>query len=272
MVRAATVTWGAESATSPPVTVNWVARQSFSVTLAADIGEFDTVGDVITYTATVTNTGNETDTPDAGHEPGRDADLHPGRRLWRPGASTTCTGTFTTTTGADVTRTATVTWGADSATSDPVTVAWVARRGFTVTLAADISEFDTVGDVITYSATVTNTGNETDTPDAVTVEGTTLTCTPTGPLDPGDSTTCTGTLTTTTGADVTRTATVTWGANSATSDPVTVTWVARRAFTVTLTADPTSLRHRRRRQSPTPPPSPTPATRPTPRTTSPCPG
>ncbi len=94
--------------------------------LAADIAEFDTVGTTITYTATVTNTGNEADAPDVRGRAGRRPDLHPRRRPLAPGASTTCTGTLTTTTGADVVRTATVTWGAQSATSDPVTVTWVA--------------------------------------------------------------------------------------------------------------------------------------------------
>ena len=43
-----------------------------------------------------------------------------------PGESTSCTGGLTTTSGADVTRTATVTWDAESATSAPVTVTWTA--------------------------------------------------------------------------------------------------------------------------------------------------
>ena len=68
-------------------------------------------------------------------------------------------------------RTATVTWDAESATSAPVTVAWVPVRAFTVALAADIADFDTVGTVITYTATVTNTGNQADAPDSVTVPG-----------------------------------------------------------------------------------------------------
>ena len=42
-----------------------------------------------------------------------------------PGESASCTGGLTTTTGADVTRAATVSWDAESATSAPVTVTWV---------------------------------------------------------------------------------------------------------------------------------------------------
>ena len=73
-----------------------------------------------------------------------------------PGGEHRCTGGLTTTGGADVTRTATVTWDAESATSAPVTVTWVPVRAFTVALASDIADFDTVGTVITYTATVTN--------------------------------------------------------------------------------------------------------------------
>ena len=166
-----------------------VQAPAFTVSLAADISEFDAVGDAITYTATVTNTGNETTAPDAVTVPGVTLTCSPAGAL-APGATSTCSGTLTTTTGADVVRAATVTWGAESATSPPVTVNWVARQSFSVTLAADISEFDTVGAVITYTATVTNTGNETDTPETVAIEGTALTCTPAGPLTPGVSTSC----------------------------------------------------------------------------------
>ena len=138
-------------------------------------------------------------------------------------------------------------WDAESATSAPVTVTWIPVRGFTVALASDITDFDTVGTVITYTATVTNTGNQADTPDSVTVgsaaghqadtaaavaaDDVTLSCTPSGSLAPAATTTCTGKLTTSTGADVTRTATVTWGEQSATSEPVTVTWVGALAPT-----------------------------------------
>ncbi|HYN68475.1 MAG TPA: hypothetical protein VES93_16450, partial [Ornithinibacter sp.] len=205
-----------------------VQAAAFSVSLSADIGEFDTVGTTITYTAVVTNTGNQSRSPDDVAVPDVALTCTPTGPL-SPGASTTCTGTLTTTTGADVVRTATVTWGEQSATSAPVTVTWVPRPAFTVSLAADINDFDTVGTPITYTATVTNTGNEADTPDDVAVPDVALTCTPAGPLSPGASTTCTGTLTTTTGADVVRTATVTWGEQSATSAPVTVTWVAPSA-------------------------------------------
>ena len=241
--QAATVSgdWtGRPVSASDTEVVPLVQAPAFTVALSAAPTSFDSVGAVITYTATVTNTGNQTRAPDGVTVPGVTLVCSPAGAL-APGASSTCTGTLTTTTGADVVRAATVNWGANSATSQPVTVAWVARRGFTVTLAADPTSFDTIGDVITYTATVTNIGNETSAPDAVTIPGVTLLCSPAGALAPGASSTCTGTLTTTTGADVVRAATVSWGPSSATSQPVTVAWVARRGFTVTLAADPTSF-------------------------------
>ena len=200
-----------------------VRSTGFTVALASDIADFDTVGTVITYTATVTNLGNQGDAPDSVTVAGVSLTCAPAGALL-PGASTSCTGGLTTTSGADVIRTATVTWDAESATSAPVTVTWVPVRAFTVALASDIADFDAVGTVITYTATVTNLGNQGDAPDSVTVAGVSLTCAPAGALLPGASTSCTGGLTTTSGADVTRTATVTWDAESATSAPVTVTW------------------------------------------------
>ncbi len=161
-----------------------VRATTFSVALAADIADFDTVGTPITYTATVTNTGNQAHQPDSVTIDGVSLTCSPTGAV-PPGATIGCIGTLVTTSGADVVRTAAVAWGASSADSNPVTITWVARRGFTVGLAADIADFDTVGTPITYTATVTNTGNQAHQPDSVTIDGVSLTCSPTGAVPPG---------------------------------------------------------------------------------------
>lgn len=149
-----------------------------------------------------------------------------------PGASLVCTMAHEVTTAelaaGSFTLSAAVSgdWtglAASAAASQPVPL--VTSTGFTITLAADISEFDTVGDVITYTATITNTGNQADQPDTITIDGVTLSCQPIGPVAPQATITCTGTLITTAAADVTRTASVAWDAEAAQSTPVTISWV-----------------------------------------------
>lgn len=126
--------------------------------------------------------------------------------------------------GFDLTATVSGDWtGLPAEATDAERVPLVRSAGFDLVLAADIAEFDTVGAVIGYTATITNTGNQTGRPDTVTIDDVTLTCTPATDVAPGDTITCTGSLTTNTAADVTRTATATWPGGTTDSNPVTVT-------------------------------------------------
>lgn len=108
------------------------------------------------------------------------------------GASLSCTAPHTVTQteldagGFDFTATIQGDWtGLPASATDTKSVPLVRDPAYPVALAADITDFDTIGTVITYTATITNT----------------------------------------TGGDVVRTATATWDTNTTTSNPNTVTWV-----------------------------------------------
>lgn len=180
-------------------------------------------GTVVDVPVTVTNPGDVTVASLAG--------VNCGASTIAAGATRSCTVPHTVTQteldagGFDLTATVHGDWtGLAASATDTEHVPLVRATAFSVGLVADVASFDTVGAVITYTATVTNTGNEAGRPDAVTVPGVTLSCVPAGNVPPAATISCTGTLTTTSGADVARTATVTWSTNTADSNPVTVTW------------------------------------------------
>ena len=169
---------------------------------------YDTVGQVVTYTLTATNTGNITlhnvtvsDTPDlagvlvCARDPGRGVGA---------GEPVACTGTHAITQADLDAGTFTDTGHATSTEADapdaPDTIQAAQYAVFALTKTDDLNpaNYDTVGQVVTYTLTATNTGNITlhnvtvsDTPD---LDG--FSCTPTVPvatLAPGDSVVCTGT-------------------------------------------------------------------------------
>ncbi|MGW5052635.1 CshA/CshB family fibrillar adhesin-related protein [Actinokineospora sp. NPDC004072] len=173
------------------------------------------VGDTIAYTFTVTNTGNVTLDPVAVDDPTVGPVTCPGGAL-APGASIECMAAPYPLTQADVdagevVNTATATGqppsGGPVTATDTATVAIVRAPliGLTKAVSA-ISDLDgnglDAGDAVTYSFTVTNTGNVTLNP--VTVDDPTVgpvTC-PAGPLAPGASIGCTAALHPLTQADV----------------------------------------------------------------------
>jgi uncharacterized repeat protein (TIGR01451 family) len=106
------------------------------------------------------------------------------------------------------------------------TVVLIQSPAFTIALTADRSEFTLVGDVIRFSAVVTNTGNVTATPTAELDDGTPLSCEPTGSLAPGEPTECTALTAAPSAADVVAHATATWASGSTNSADVIVRYVA----------------------------------------------
>ncbi len=170
-------------------------------------GPYDAVGKVITYSITVTNTGNQTLTGVAVTEAGVAAVLGTCTpaipATLAPGASLVCAATHTVT-QADIdaghyTNIAV----ADSSQVGPVdataTVPTTQRPALDVVKAVtSVGPYDSVGDVITYSITATNTGNQTLTGVTITDPGAGVVlgpCTPSIPatLAPTASVACVAT-------------------------------------------------------------------------------
>ena len=191
------------------VTVPATTHPAITLKKSANITGFSAVGTPVTYSYLVTNTGNVTLTSVHVTDPmpGLSAITCPATTL-APGASTTCTATYTTT-QADLDRgsianTATASGTpptgpavtADSSLNIPAT------RNPSIALAktANPTTFSGPGVVITYSYRVTNTGNVTLTSVGVTdpMSGlSAINCNGVTSLAPGASVTCTATRTTT---------------------------------------------------------------------------
>jgi uncharacterized repeat protein (TIGR01451 family) len=191
-----------------------------AIVKSADKSSVSTVGQVITYSFLVTNTGNVT----MSNVVVDDTQLKPAVALTSgptcpvttlaPGASTTCTATYTVTQAdldnGSVNDSATATGTPPGSTTDippstpsEVTVPATPLPGLSIVKSADKSSVSTVGQVITYSFLVTNTGNVTL--HGITVNETAFSGTgtlsviscPTTALAPAESTTCTAVYTVT---------------------------------------------------------------------------
>ncbi|WP_416971486.1 LPXTG cell wall anchor domain-containing protein [Streptomyces sp. 4F14] len=256
---------------SPATTVTTTQTPALTVTKSADRTDL-VVGQTITYTYRATNTGNVTLTGVTVKETsfsgsgGTPAVSCPGGSL-APGASVTCTATYTVTQAdvdaGKVTNSGTAT-GIPPGTTTPVssppspvtTVTGTQKPSLTVAKSADRTDL-VAGQTVTYSYRATNTGNVTITNLTVKDSGfsgsgtlSAITC-PSNWLAPGTSTTCTATYTVTQ-ADVdagklTNSATVS-GTPPHTSTPITsppgtttVTGTQKPALTVVKSADKTSL-------------------------------
>jgi uncharacterized repeat protein (TIGR01451 family) len=209
----------AVTGTSDTVTVAGpVHAPAISITKSASPSTFTAAGEPITYTFTVTNTGNVTlhgvTVSDAGLPAGAVPGCPPATLA--PGASRACAATYVTTV-ADVDRgfltdiaTATGTPPAGPAVSGTTGTVIVTgpqhAPAISITKTADRSAFTAAGQAITYTFTVTNTGNVTLAGATVTDSGlpagAVLDCPPVT-LAPGAAVTCTATYVTTV-ADVDR--------------------------------------------------------------------
>ncbi len=137
---------------------------------SASINSYSAAGTEVTYSYKVTNTGNVTLDPVTVTDPmtGLSAISCPATSL-APGASETCTATYTTT-QADVDRgslqntgtaTGTPPSGPNVTAQSSVWIPAVQTPSISVIKLADVPTVSTVGQVVTYSFTVANTGNVT---------------------------------------------------------------------------------------------------------------
>nr|WP_304650995.1 SpaA isopeptide-forming pilin-related protein [Tessaracoccus sp. ZS01] len=195
-------------------TVTAATEPAIMIVKTADVATYDAVGDVITYTFEVTNTGNVTldDVTVTDPLPGLSALVCTpvqGSSL-APNATMECSATYAVTQAdldnGSVDNTATTTGappvGDEVTDSDDETVPATQSPAIELTKDADVASYDAVGDVITYSFVATNTGNVTLTDVVITdplpgLSG--LTCDPAQPttLAPGASIECSATYTVT---------------------------------------------------------------------------
>ena len=184
-------------------TVNGIQSVGISLKKTASPSTYAHVGDVITYSYLVHNTGdviltNVTVTDDK-------ATVSCPQTTLAVGESMTCTASYTITqndiNAGSVTNHATATSEQAGPTHDSATVNAIRTSGLTIQKSVAESSYTQVGDVLHYTYIVTNTGNVTVTGITVTDDKTTVFC-PKTSLDPGKSMTCTATYTVT-NADIT---------------------------------------------------------------------
>ncbi|MFI0939222.1 hypothetical protein [Streptomyces sp. NPDC021020] len=197
---------------SPPDSVTLPVRSGPGIRLEKSVDDTREykAGDEVTYTYTVTNTGPElltSLTVDDDRVTGvtcESTDLAP---AGQPGDSTTCTGTYTVTDAdadaGSITNTATATAQllADgppiASPPDEAMVPVASELGLRLQKSADDSRVYRAGDEVTYTYTVTNTGNATLTGVGVTDDLVPDVTCEAATLAPGAHTTCTGTYTVT---------------------------------------------------------------------------
>ncbi|GAA1390266.1 DUF7507 domain-containing protein [Luteococcus peritonei] len=201
---------GGTTSSTSTFTATATQNPAFTLTKTASPATISTVGRAITFTVVLTNTGNVSLTGATIADPriGDFSSCTPALgSTVTPGNTMTCTGSYTST-QADVnagsilntaTASATPPSGAALGRTAQAVVAITQNPALTLTKTANPGRVSTVGQQVTYSFLVTNTGN-------VTARGITVsdpmvglsavTC-PVTTLNPGASTTCTANRTTT---------------------------------------------------------------------------
>ena len=181
---------------SPTITINAVQSPALTTTKTSSTAQFSAVGDAINYTITATNSGNVTLTnvsvTDANAVIGSCSPSTPATIA--PGSAVTCTATHTVT-QVDIDSGPYDNVGSSSGASpagiivsndsSTVTVPGTATAQLTTTKSSSTTSYSTVGGVINYTITVTNSGTVTFTTVTVTDANATIgTCTPAIPLAP----------------------------------------------------------------------------------------
>jgi hypothetical protein len=251
-------------------TVTAIADPSLSIVKSASPTTYSAVGQVISYSYLVTNTGNVTlyQTFTIDDNVATDESCPATPDSLDPGSSITCTASHTITLAdlnagsvkniaSAIGRTAPAGEGGGSpVTSDPddETVNAIADTSLSIVKTATPTTYSALGQVISYSYLVTNTGNvtlyQTFTIDDNVATDESCPATPTS-LDPGSSITCSASHTITladlNAGSVTNTASATGkdaaeGGNDVTSptDEETVTAIADPSLSIVKTASPTT--------------------------------
>src|SRR5205085_1716680 len=213
---------------------------------------YSSVGQTISYSYLVTNSGNVTLSGPFSVSDDKAAANCPATASLAPGASVTCGASYTITqTDLDhgsVTNVASASNGTTTSPTDTKTVSAAQHPALSLTKSASPTSYDHVGQLIAYTYTVTNTGNVTLAgPVTATDNKATVTC-PADGLAPGASITCTASYAITQadldGGSVTNTAvaSTSFGGNPVNSNEAqaTVTANQNRALSLAKSASPAS--------------------------------
>ena len=212
----------------------------------------------VSYTYVVTNTGNVTVTGITLGDNNDNNDLSCPQTTLAPTASMTCTATHTFTqaeldangspAGGTGNLANTVTATSDQAplATDDLVIPIVRFPELTLVKSASPQSYNQVGQVITYTYVVTNTGNVTVVGSiSVTDDKVTVVCPPTASLAPGQSVTCTASHTVTQAdldaGQIVNTASASNGVVTSPPDTVTVPAVQKPLLSVVKSSPTTSL-------------------------------
>lgn len=236
--------------TSPPQT--WAGSGGIILTVSPSSGTYTTAGQVITYTFSIQNTGTtDITTPyTITDNVVGSINCSGATSPLPPGASTTCTGTYTITQAnldsGSITSTSSASANTYVSNNVITTITALQSPSMTIIKTPSTSAAGTVGQTVTYTYTLKNTGNVTLTsPFAVTDNKiASVSCSAIGSsLAPNASGNCTGSYSITS-ADVTNgavvntaNATAKFSTQTINAGPVSATVVTRPVY-LTITASP----------------------------------
>ena len=230
-------------------TVTADKKPALTIVKTATPGTYDTLGQAISYSYLVTNSGNVTlynisvvDDKASVTCPDTAAGL-------APAGTITCTASYSITQAdldaGSVTNSAYATDGTTSSTPDSETVNAIQKGGLGLSKSASPATYSKVGDVVNYSYVVKNTGNVTLAgPFTVNDDKVGAVSCPAGSLAPGATVTCTASYTIQQAdldaGSITNKATATDGTLTSNEAQATVTAVPKPALAIDKTAQETT--------------------------------
>ncbi|SHF89982.1 conserved repeat domain-containing protein/gliding motility-associated C-terminal domain-containing protein [Mariniphaga anaerophila] len=250
IVNQATVTTTEGATFTDDVTVSINQLPSVTIDVTPDKTSVSSAGETITYTYTVTNTGNVTLTGISVIDDQLGAVALDETQL-APAGTTSGTATYQVTqadmdSGADIENQVTVTTTEGATFTDDVTVSINQLPSVTIDVTPDKTSVSSSGETITYTYTVTNTGNVTLTGISVTDDQLGAVALDETQLAPAGTTSGTATYQVTqadinSGADIENQATVTTTEGATFTDDVTVSINQLPSVTIDVTPDKTSV-------------------------------
>jgi uncharacterized protein (UPF0332 family) len=251
VTNVASASGGGATSNQATATVYAVQTKALLLSKTADPLIYDHVGQVITYSYAITNTGNVTlaDSFSVTDDKATVDCTQPGDGALSPEESMDCTATYTITQidmdEGSVTNYAIAVGGGVTSNEDSATVTAEQAYSLQLTKRGNPQDYDHVGQAIDYSYVITNTGNATLL-DPFTVEDNkvTVVCTQPGggALSPGESMDCTATYTITQAdldaGSVVNQATASGGGATSNQVSETVTAIQTRALLLSKQAEP----------------------------------